>query len=481
MSNTIKIGNSNITAFKVGSSDVDKIYLGSTLLYSSGPFVQKNYMRFRALGTGTFGFYAHGSYSGNTPSYSLDSGRTWVELENGTNTPTIYIGQTVFWKMSEPTIVVDKGIGSFSATTEFEVEGNIMSMQYGDNFENQTSLAGKRHAFQGLFSGCTNLVNAEYLELPATTLEYWCYTNLFRRTGIRKAPVLPATTLAEGCYINMFSVCPNLTEAPALPALLLVKDCYKQMFQSATTLNFVNASFTTTPGTAYTQNWLASVKSTGTFIKNPSATWTTRGTNGVPNGWTIYTSVPQYRWEPSGYVCVGNDKYQNNIKQVSTDGGSTWTNVSPVQYSATTLIEANSPDCIFSNIKWAAIYGSGSTSAACDSTSAISSGDISLANLLSVEIGDCVTEIGNSAFKNCSSVASVEIGSGVTSIGDEAFEYCTGLQSITIKAVTPPKLGTYGVSSTNDCPIYVPAESVSNYQRIWSGVLSSRFQAIPNS
>lgn len=58
------------------------------------------------------------------------------------------------------------------------------------------------------------------------------------------------------------------------------------------------------------------------------------------------TPIPiQYRWVNSGTTCVGVDKYQRQIKQQSEDGGTTWTNVSPETYSATTLIEANSEDC----------------------------------------------------------------------------------------------------------------------------------------
>lgn len=45
-------------------------------------------------------------------------------------------------------------------------------------------------------------------------------------------------------------------------------------------------------------------------------------------------------------------------------------------------------------------------------------------------IPDYVTEIGNSAFKNCSSLVSVTIPDGVTSIGYYAFGGCSNLKSI---------------------------------------------------
>lgn len=101
-------------------------------------------------------------------------------------------------------------------------------------------------------------------------------------------------------------------------------------------------------------------------------------------------------------------------------------------------------------------------------------------SLTSVTIPSSVTRIDNNAFKRCSGLTSVVIPSGVTRIAFEAFNYCSGLTSITVEAVVPPTLEQYVFNNTNDCPIYVPSESVTAYQTAWS-TYASRIQAIPNS
>ena len=52
--------------------------------------------------------------------------------------------------------------------------------------------------------------------------------------------------------------------------------------------------------------------------------------------------------------------------------------------------------------------------------------------LTSVTIGNSVTSIGNYAFSSCSGLTSVTIPNSVTSIGDEAFYGCRSLTSVTI-------------------------------------------------
>ena len=98
-------------------------------------------------------------------------------------------------------------------------------------------------------------------------------------------------------------------------------------------------------------------------------------------------------------------------------------------------------------------------------------------NLSSVTIPDSVRNIAQNAFINCSSLTSVTIPSGVTSIGRSAFGSCSGLTSIIINATTPPTLGSRAFDNTNDCPIYVPSESVEDYKFVWSPY-EGRIQAI---
>ena len=101
-------------------------------------------------------------------------------------------------------------------------------------------------------------------------------------------------------------------------------------------------------------------------------------------------------------------------------------------------------------------------------------------SLTSITIPNSVTSIDNNAFRGCSSLTSVSIGNSVTSIGVFVFNRCTSLTSITVNAATPPTLGSSVFNNTNNCPIYVPSESVDAYKSAtnWS-TYASRIQAIP--
>lgn len=102
-------------------------------------------------------------------------------------------------------------------------------------------------------------------------------------------------------------------------------------------------------------------------------------------------------------------------------------------------------------------------------------------SITSLTIGSHPTSIGNSMFYNCTKLTSLVIPSNISLIIQYAFMGCSGLTSITVESTTPPTLRGFGVfDNTNNCPIYVPPESVDAYKAAsgWSSY-KSRIKAIP--
>ena len=283
--------------------------------------------------------------SAKTISASTDDGDTWTDYTstaNGTTIATLNMGEKVLIKGNNDYYGSDStNYAHFTASKEFDVNGNIMSLIYGDNFKEQYSFpTGTTKNLQYLFYNSTNLVSAVNLILPATTLTDYCYNQMFLGctslttapalpatelrqycyeymfqnctslttapelpattlvsdcyqsmfkgcTSLVNAPELPATTLASGCYSSMFNGCTSLVNAPELSATTLVSNCYRYMFYGCTNLNYIKAMFTIKPTSTYTYNWVSGVASSGTFVKNSAATWDVTGINGIPSGWTV--------------------------------------------------------------------------------------------------------------------------------------------------------------------------------------------------
>jgi hypothetical protein len=92
-----------------------------------------------------------------------------------------------------------------------------------------------------------------------------------------------------------------------------------------------------------------------------------------------------------------------------------------------------------------------------------------------------VTSIGDFGFYGCGGLISIAIPNSVTSIGEYSFSDCSSLNSIFVHAINPPLLGTNPFYDTNNCPIYVPTESVDAYKsaQYWRNY-ANRIQAIPS-
>ena len=161
---------------------------------------------------------------------STDNGETW---NKATSPFSVSAGDKVLCKSTSLTTGITN---KFDSTGKWNVYGNILSLKYGDDFEDKDTELN----IEALFWKCTTLVSAKNLILPNSSCKYsslfYGYSLFFGCTSLEEAPELPATTLSSGCYAWMFSGCSSLKKAPELPATTLATNCYKQMFQDCTSL-----------------------------------------------------------------------------------------------------------------------------------------------------------------------------------------------------------------------------------------------------
>ena len=284
--------------------------------------------------------------------YSIDGGRTWndIAIKNPisiSDTVVIPSGSSV---MISANVTNHVGLGVYKTDgsanyVKYDIEGNAMSLMYGDNFANKFDFPYAESSFSprifyfmnhdavvnaenvilpvtalthscyaSMFNGCTNLKTSPKV-LPATTLASYCYNNMFQGcTSLTTVPeikattvadhscfamfdgcsglttpmdILPATQLAYECYGSMFEECSNLAKSPILPATTLAEGCYDGMFRNCTSLNEITCLATNISARDCTNSWVDGVASSGTFYKNPSMSSWTRGTSGVRANWTI--------------------------------------------------------------------------------------------------------------------------------------------------------------------------------------------------
>ena len=215
-------------------------------------------------------YYKNSLYTDNpvgTMYYSVNEGSTWSEMDS---VVSISAGNKIMFKGvatecngSSYTFDLSDGDGGI-IQGRFNVEGNIMSVIYGDDFKGQTSFpeGDWSYIFSIFFYDQSNLINASNLILPVTTLDFHCYS-------------------------YMFNGCTSLTTAPELPATTLLDNCYQGMFNGCTLLNYVKCLATNISANQSTEDWVTNVASSGTFVKNSSMSSWPEGDNGIPSGWDV--------------------------------------------------------------------------------------------------------------------------------------------------------------------------------------------------
>ena len=291
MADSIKIGNLDISSFKVGGADCS-IYLGSVKLYPTEPPTPHDYSQdyftivseednntISLKNTGYSTSTGATSYWYSvTISASTDGGSTWSKFttsRGGTATfGTINKGDKILLKSFATKFSnTSSAYHYFDSTKNISAEGNILSLLYGDNFlsydslpsisrkeknrtqqlgcifKNRTKIISAENlvlkpttlsprCYAGMFQGCTSLTTAPSV-LSATTLADYCYQGMFNScTSLTAAPtsIGTSTTNAEHCCYDMFYGCTSLTTAPELPATTLASSCYSNMFQGCTSL-----------------------------------------------------------------------------------------------------------------------------------------------------------------------------------------------------------------------------------------------------
>ena len=277
------------------------------------------------------------------------SALTNVKLEENTK---IYFKTTLNLQSYDTDIsVISFYNNSFIKTTG----GNIMSLVYGDNFKNETSVnLNYCNLFAEMFSNCSSLKTAKHLVLPieyvpeygynymfadCSSLVYapeeisakkletyacWCmFSNctsliyapeilvvkgydyamnaMFNNcTSLKYVPDLHIMFCDESTCEQMFAGCTSLERAPKIPILTLTSCCCDEMFAGCENLKYIDAAFMDAPSTSATSSWVQDVSTTGTFVKNINADWneaSVRGDDGVPPGWTVITAKPDREFE----------------------------------------------------------------------------------------------------------------------------------------------------------------------------------------
>ena len=233
---------------KIGSIDILKAYLGALELTNSNAFIGTipvienspkpvSYpgLKFTSTGNSTISMSKNGAAPKVDLKYSLDDGETWTQWDF--SAISLSDGQSVCLKGRNTTFATaTNAYNKFSMTGSIAASGNIMSI-IDDG-------------------ACTTTT------IPAD----YCFYKLFRNcTSLTTAPELPATTLTEFCYYNLFGRCENLKYIKCLATNISAADC--------------------------TTNWVYSVASGGTFVKDSSMNDWGKGSDGIPSTWTVQNAA----------------------------------------------------------------------------------------------------------------------------------------------------------------------------------------------
>ena len=204
--------------------------------------------------------------SGSAPTVSLEYSTdksTWNSFVVGTTTVTLAnIGDRMWLRAvstnSAMSASYNYNYNYFVMTGQIEASGNINSLL---NKNPDLVTQCPQNAYVYLFYNCTSLIDASQLKLASTST-------------------------SANAYGYMFYGCSNMTKGPEICATTLGNYSQERMFQNCSVMNELKVHYTGIFGSSVFTDWVSGVQTTsGTFYYNGS--YTGRGTNAIPTGWTI--------------------------------------------------------------------------------------------------------------------------------------------------------------------------------------------------
>lgn len=229
------------------------------------------YFTFEAIDNCTFGISLKdsdaGQFSEYRIEYSLDNGNTWNVLLSTDSPISVGAGSKVYWRnffaRINPTYYYF-GTGMFTSTGRFDAYGNVMSLCWGDDFENKTTTRQrlsadvegteyiyKYYRFTDMLKNNTGLINTEHMILPATEgfhQQVGNETSYIYNENIYKSMFEGCTSLVtspqEICLVdvprygckNMFKGCTSLTTVPKIDAARVSDEGFESMFDGCESL-----------------------------------------------------------------------------------------------------------------------------------------------------------------------------------------------------------------------------------------------------
>lgn len=195
--------------------------------------------------------------------YSTDDGLTWSPFTVGTTTVTLanVDDEVCFRGVNTRTASDNSAYNLFAGTGKLKVSGILESILDKNDYKNKTSITAPGYAYTFLFAGISALVDASELKLTFGSAN-------------------------NNSYGHMFESCPNLEAGPEIYATTWGSWSLEYMFRYDAKLASVKMHNTGSYwNTLATGNWMNGVASSGMFYYN--GTFTTRGDNAIPTGWTI--------------------------------------------------------------------------------------------------------------------------------------------------------------------------------------------------